>query len=193
MTEAGFAIVDRLLAQAFDALSAVVESGSDAELVAVLSRCEAAVCRLDEVTVSAVAGLERRGAFAERGYRTSAAAPSDLLGWERPEARRWVTAAEYVTPRIGLDGVVLPARLPATAAVFATGTARLGHVDAITRVLTSPAAQRLTPQQWAGVEEQVAAKAETYTPSPARSCAQSTGRGASTASSIRSRRRRSSW
>ena len=59
--------------------------------------------------------------FAEHGYKSAVQALSDLLGWERFEARRRVTAAEQVTPRIGLDGAVLPARLPATAAVFADG------------------------------------------------------------------------
>ena len=59
--------------------------------------------------------------FAERGYRSATAALSDLLGWERFEARRRVTAAEQVAPRVGLDGTVLPARLPATAEVFAAG------------------------------------------------------------------------
>jgi 5-methylcytosine-specific restriction protein A len=133
-------------------------------LIAILRRCEAAVRRLDRVTVAAVAGLERRGVFAERGYKSSAAALADLLGWERPEARRRVVAAEQVSPRIGLDGGVLPARLPGTAAVFAAGRAGLRHVDVIARVLGSASAARLTPEQWAGVEEQLAAKAQVYTP-----------------------------
>ena len=160
----GLAAVDRLLAQAFDALAVVAESGSDAELVGVVTRCEAAVRRLDRCAVAAVAGLERRGVFTERGYKSPAAAVADLLGCERFEARRRVVAAEQVTARMGLDGMVLPARLPATAAVFAGGRAGLRHVEAIARVLGSAAAQRLSPQQWAGVEEQLAAKADCYTP-----------------------------
>jgi Domain of unknown function (DUF222) len=90
---------------------------------------------------------------------------ADLLGWERFEARRRVVAAEQVTSRVGLDGAALPARLPATAAVFAAGRASLRHVDAVARVLGSGPAQRLAPQQWAEVEEQLAAKADSYTPS----------------------------
>jgi hypothetical protein len=35
--------------------------------------------------------------FAERGYRSTAGALTDLLGWERFEARRRVVAAEQVT------------------------------------------------------------------------------------------------
>jgi 5-methylcytosine-specific restriction protein A len=64
-----------------------------------------------------------------------------------------------------LDGSPLPARLPATAAVFAAGGASLRHVEAIARVLRSPAAERLSATQWAGVEEQLAGKAGNYTPS----------------------------
>ncbi|MDT7580500.1 MAG: hypothetical protein QOK35_1764 [Pseudonocardiales bacterium] len=165
MTESAFAAADRLLAQALAALDACAEAGGDAELIAVLTCCEGAVRRLDRITVSAVARLERSGAFAERGYTSSAAALADLLGWERPEARRRVVAAEQVTARAGLDGAALPARLPTTAEVFAAGRASLRHVDAIARVLGSASAARLTPQQWAEVEEQLAAKAEVYTPS----------------------------
>ena len=56
MTEA-LATADRLLAPALDALTACVQTAGDAELIAVLARCENAVRGLDRVTVSAVAGL----------------------------------------------------------------------------------------------------------------------------------------
>jgi Domain of unknown function (DUF222)/HNH endonuclease len=164
MTDTALALAHRLVQQAVDAVAAVVGSGSDDELVAVLALCEGAVRRLDRAAVDAVAALDRRGVFAARGYRSSAAAVADLLGCERFEARRRVVAAEQVTARVGLDGAVLPARLPATAAVFASGRAGLRHVEAIAKVLHSPAAERLTPEQWAGVEEQLAAKADCYTP-----------------------------
>ena len=75
-----------------------------------------------------------------------------------------MVAAEQVTPRTGLDGAVLPARLPATAEVFAAARVGLRHVEVIARVLGTRAAGRLSPQQWAGAEEQLAAKAELYTP-----------------------------
>jgi 5-methylcytosine-specific restriction protein A len=90
---------------------------------------------------------------------------ADLVGWERFEARRRVTAAEQVTARTGLDGSLLPARLPATAAVFAAGGAGLRHVEVVARVLGSATAGRLSPEQWAGAEEQLAVKAGEYTPS----------------------------
>ena len=58
----------------------------------------------------------------------------------------------------------MPARLPATAAVFTAGKASLRHVEVIARVLGTRTARRLTPQQWAGAEQQLAAKAEECTP-----------------------------
>ena len=98
VTESPSAAAQRLLVQAVEALGEVMESGSDVELVALLSTCDTVVRRLDRVTVDAVAVLERRGVFAERGYTSVSAALSDLLGWERFEARRRVVAAEQVTP-----------------------------------------------------------------------------------------------
>jgi Domain of unknown function (DUF222)/HNH endonuclease len=159
------AAADRLLEQAFVALAAAAEAGSDEDLLGVLARCESVVRRADRVTVATVASLERRGVFADRGYRSSAGALSDLVGWEHVEARRRVVAAEQVAPRAGLDGSSLPPRLSATAAVFAAGRASLRHVEVIARVLDGPSARRLTPEQWTGAESALAAKAELYTPS----------------------------
>jgi hypothetical protein len=165
VTESPSATAQRLLVQAAEALIEVTESGSDAELVSVLATCEGVVRRLDRVAVDAIAVLGRRGVFAERGYKSVAAALSDLLGWERFEARRRVVVAEQVTPRVGLDGAPLPARLPVTAVVFAAGATSLRHVEVIARVLGTDAAGRLSPEQWAAAEEQLAAKADVYTPS----------------------------
>jgi len=115
--------------------------------------------------VAVVADLLRRGTFAERGYRNSVTAVADLMGGDRAEARRRVIAAEQVCPRAGLDGAVLPAKLPATAQQFATGAAGLRHVEAIVRVLASPSAQRLSPTVWSGAEAELAAHADRYIPS----------------------------
>ncbi|MEU7814890.1 DUF222 domain-containing protein [Pseudonocardia sp. NPDC049154] len=120
---------------------------------------------LDRVVVDAVADLQRRGVFAERGYRSPTGALGDLLGWERFEARRRVVAAESVRARIGIDGTQLPARLPATAEAFAAGTAGLRHVEVIAKVLDSGAARRLSPEVWAGAERELAGKTGVYTPS----------------------------
>ncbi|GAA1293153.1 HNH endonuclease signature motif containing protein [Pseudonocardia aurantiaca] len=156
----------RLLTEAADALAAAATpSATDAELLSALTLCEGLTRRLDRVVVDAVAELQRRGTFAERGYKSTAGALADLLGWERFEARRRVTAAEHVSPRIGLDGAVLPARLAATADVFAAGRTGLRHVEVIARVLASPSAARLAPGVWAGAEAALADKAEMYTPS----------------------------
>ena len=104
VTESPLAAAQRLFAQAVDALRGVAEAGSANERVSVLTLCETMARQLDQVTVAAVAALDRDGVFAERGYRSPVQALSDLLGWERFEARRRVTAAEQVTPRTGLDG-----------------------------------------------------------------------------------------
>lgn len=158
------AVARRLLVEAVDALAAAVESGatSDAELLSVLTVCEGSTRKLDKLGVDA-GGAQRRGVFAERGYRSSAAALSDLLGWERFEARRRVAAADHVCARIGLDGSTLPARLPATAAAFAAGRVGLRQVEVIAALLESPAACRLAPQVWAGAEAVLADRAAEYT------------------------------
>ena len=60
---------------------------------------------------------------------------------------------------------MLPARLPPTAEVFAQGRAGLRHVEVIARVLGRSATGRLSPQQSAGAEAQLAvSEAEMYTP-----------------------------
>ena len=156
-----------LLAQAFDALDAIAEIGCRRRTRRASDRVRERGARLDQATVDAVAALERRGMFSERGYNSQPAPLADLLGWERFEARRRVIAAEHVTARVGLDGSPLPARLPATAAVFADGRASLRHVEVIARVLDTPSARRLTPEQWAGAESALAARPAT---TPRRSC-----------------------
>jgi len=165
MSEASLATAHRLLLQAVDALGKAASLGSDADLMSVLTLCEGVTRRLDRVAVDAVAVLERRGVFAERGYRSAASALSDLLGWERFEARRRVVVAEQVSPRVGLDGTSLPARLPATATVFAAGATSLRHVEVVARMLGTVAAGRLSPEDWAGAERQIAAMADAFTPS----------------------------
>jgi hypothetical protein len=165
------ATAHRLLAEAVEQLSAAAESGAatDAELLSALTICEGITRRLDRLTLTTIATLQRRGTFAERGYKSTAGALGDLLGWEPFEAGRRVHAAEQVCPRIGLDGTQLPPRLAATAAVFAAGQARLRHVEVIARLLDSPAARRLTPERWTGAEATLAAKASEFTPSGLRS------------------------
>ena len=73
MSAGPLATAHRLLAQAVDALRAVAESGADADLVSLLTVCEGAARRLDQVTV-ATRGRPgaRRGTFSERGYKSPA-------------------------------------------------------------------------------------------------------------------------
>ncbi|WP_433559930.1 DUF222 domain-containing protein [Pseudonocardia xinjiangensis] len=165
MSDSPLTTAHRLLVEAIDALSAATDAATDDDLLSVLTLCEGTSRRLDRLTVSTVATLERRGTFAERGYKSTPAALGDLLGWERFEARQRVVAAEQVFPRVSLDGAALPAKLPATAAVFTAGHTGLRHVAVIARVLASPAAERLAPEVWAGAEAQLAEKAAVYTPS----------------------------
>ena len=165
MTSSPLRDAHRQLADAVAALGAAVGStATDDDLIAALTLCESTNRQLDRLCVSTIAGLQRRGSFTERGYRSPVEALSDLLGWERFEARRRIVAAEQVCPRIALDGTALPARLPATAEVFEIGQAGLRHVEVIARLLGSAAAARLTPAVWAAAEDELADKATVYTP-----------------------------
>ena len=51
----------RLLSQAVAELDAVAASGSDAELLSLLTVCEGVSRQLDQAVVAAVAGLDRSG------------------------------------------------------------------------------------------------------------------------------------
>src|ERR687896_492091 len=161
------ATAHRLLTEAVEQLSAAAESGaaSDAELLSALSLCEGITRRLDRLTLTTISTLQRRGTFTDRGYKSTAGALADLLGWEAFEARLRVHAAQNVCPQIGLDGTARPPRLAATAQVFAAGQARLRHVEVIAKLLDSPAARRLAPHRWAGAEATLAGKATEFTPS----------------------------
>jgi hypothetical protein len=155
----------RLVSEGVEALAvAAGPTATPDEALSVLTVCEGVARRLDRVVVGVVADLVRRGVFAERGYRDTVTALADLLGWDRAEARRRVSAVEQVCPRVGLDGGLLPARLPVTAEKFTGGSASLRHVDVISRVLASPAARRLTPQVWAGAEATLAEHTDQYNP-----------------------------
>ncbi len=166
MTRSPVAAAHRLLSNGAVALADVCGPATcDDTLLSALTVCEGVVRRLDRVVVGVVADLLRRGAFAERGYRNAVTALSDLMGWDRAEARRRVNAAEQICPRTALDGEVLPARLPVTAMMFAAGTASLRHVDVVARVLATPAARRLCTDVWAAAEAKIGAHTDRYTPS----------------------------
>jgi 5-methylcytosine-specific restriction protein A len=156
--------VEALLREAIDSLrGAAHPAATDDDLIDVLRMGARAERELQRVTVETVAALARRGTVAERGQRPDTAL-SDVLGVERGDARRVVTAAEHVCPRIDLHGQVLPALLPATAVIFHAGAVTLRHIEVIARLLAGPAAQRLDAQVLAAAEAQIAACAADYTP-----------------------------
>ncbi|MDN5918645.1 MAG: HNH endonuclease [Pseudonocardia sp.] len=166
---AALATAHRLLQEAVDALSEAAGAlATDDDLLAVLSEAEGVTRRLDRITVDTVADLEQRGTFPARGYKSATGALSDLLRWERGEARQRTVTAEHVHPRTGLDGTTMPARLPATATVFAAGEVGSRHVAVIAAVLDTAAARRLDPDTWAGAETQLAERGTQYTPSELR-------------------------
>ncbi|MBW0122490.1 HNH endonuclease signature motif containing protein [Pseudonocardia oceani] len=155
-----------VLDAALDELASVAATGSEAELLALVRLCESVARRVDAISTSAIAGLDDQGAFLTRGYRSAARAHlCDLMGWDYVEARRRASVAADVHTRTTLDGTPLPARLPSAAAAFGAGEIALRHVDVIGRVLSTDAAGRLSPEQWAGVEAQLATDATRLNPS----------------------------
>src|SRR4051794_16326709 len=155
----------RLLDEAADALAVAAGQGASADdLVQTLRAWESVSRRLDQIGVQAVADLDRQGTFAEHGYASATRALQDLLRLDHAPAAQRGAAAAAVCPRAGLDGTALPARLPATAEVFAAGDTALAHVAVITRLLASRPAGRLSPQVWADAELQLAHAASEYTP-----------------------------
>src|SRR5688572_22587271 len=140
MSGSSLAAAHHLLQQAVAQLAAAAgPAAGDDELLGVLTMCEAGARQLERLSVGAIADLERRGVFTERGYRNTVTALADLLGWERFEARRRLLVAEQACERIGLDGTVLPAKLTATAKVFTAGGCSARQVEVVARVLASPA------------------------------------------------------
>jgi Domain of unknown function (DUF222)/HNH endonuclease len=144
--------------------------GSETDRVAVLSGLAAVEQHLHRVTVDTVAALQRDGSFAAHGQR-AVTAVSELLGIEARDARRIVLVAEQVCPRVDLQGQILPAVLPATAAAFHAGAVSLRQVEVIARLMNSPTAQRLSPDVHADAEAQIAAMAVDTTPAALRTWA----------------------
>ncbi|MCO1659322.1 HNH endonuclease signature motif containing protein [Pseudonocardia humida] len=140
------------------------ENGSDQHALDALAATRELTRAISQVQVEAVAVLQRSGAFAAAGHRRPDSAVASVLTVDRGRAREIVRAAEHVAARVDLQGQVLPPLLPAMAAAFTSGAASLQHVDLIARLLDSPAARRIPPYALAGIEEQIAAVADTCTP-----------------------------
>ena len=165
MSDGPLADAYRSLVDGIAALRSASDSSADGDTrIAVLAVCESLTRQLEQLSVELIAGLDADGTFTERGYTRPGFAVADLLGCDTALAVRRVRVAEQVVERRTLDGQVCPPRLPATAKVFAAGEVSLRHVEVITDALASPAAGRLTPQGWAGVEEQLAEHARLYRP-----------------------------
>ena len=78
-----------LLEQAVDAVEAACGPGAgDADLLSALTFCEGVSRQMERLGVTALAGLMRRGVFAERGYTSVPKALTDLVGLDWAEARR---------------------------------------------------------------------------------------------------------
>ena len=93
----------------------------------------------------------------------------------RPAAASWLPSSHGTG---GAGRRPLPARLPATATMFADGRASLRHVEVIARVLDAPSARRLTPEQWAGAEIRVGGQGPRLHPLGAAGLGCRAGRGA---------------
>src|SRR6201991_1414351 len=95
MSADAFATAYEHVQAAVDELRAAAESAmcTDEELLSVLTIVEGVARRLDHLTVSTFATVQRRGTFTARGYKKPAWALSDLLGWDGFEAHRRVVGA----------------------------------------------------------------------------------------------------
>jgi hypothetical protein len=94
------------LQEAFEELRQATDNPltTDAELLSVLTLGEALTRQVERLTVATTAVLQRRGAFAERGYTDTTGAVADLLGCDRFDARRRVVAAEQACEQVRIDG-----------------------------------------------------------------------------------------
>jgi 5-methylcytosine-specific restriction protein A len=159
------------LAAVGDLLRGVVvgmrENGSaipEDDVLASLSATRELIRLVTQIQVEAVAQLQRRGTFAAHGHTKPESAVASMLTLERGRAREIVRGAGHVTPRVDMQGQVLEPVMPAMAAAFTSGAASLQHVDLIARLLDSPTAKRIPAYAWEGIEQQLAAVADTTTP-----------------------------
>lgn len=164
MPDSPLALADRGFADSVEQLRVVSDSAGDDELLQVLALCERVSRELEQASLAAIGRLDRRGVFGARGYTRPEAAVADLLGWDLGVARRRVRVAEQIAERATPTRQVLPPRLPATAAVSATGAVSARHVEVIADALATSEAS-LTPQVWAATEEKRAEQATCFRPS----------------------------
>ncbi|MGI5132230.1 DUF222 domain-containing protein [Pseudonocardia sp. CA-107938] len=158
MTENPLAQAASLIEQAFTLIS-----DNDDPLAALLV-LEGVSRQVDRAKVVQIAAVERDGALAEKGYRNTLAGLKDLLGWDHDTARRHVTVAEHVGPRVALDGEPMEPVLPATAAAFEAGAATMRHVDTIAALMNSRPASRISLADRVSIEASLGEAARSFTP-----------------------------
>ena len=164
MVSTAVAHAETLLDEGYAALRDAGGNGAvDTDLLDIARVSNRAVRAGERALVATVAMLERGGVFAALGQRTVNGL-AELLSIEHAQARRLMLVADAVAPRIDLQGLELPARLPATAVVFADGHASLAHVQVIAALMNSGAAIRLPPDTQVDAEKQLAAQISNFTP-----------------------------
>ena len=118
--------------------------------------------KVEHDRVALVAQMDDAGDFVEYGVR-AASAIADMLRIRESEARRVVAVARAVFPT-ALGGLPVEPRLPATAMALAGWEIDQAHAEVIEKALRSGEAERISPEQWAALEEQLAGLARDYRP-----------------------------
>src|SRR5882724_7510400 len=139
-----------------------VRSASRQARVDQLSYLKTLARKVEHDTVALVAQMDDAGDFAEYGVRP-APAIADMLRIRESEARRMVAVARAVFPTT-LAGLPLEPRLPATAMALAGWEIDQAHAEVIDQALRKDAAERISPEQWTALEEQLAELARHYRP-----------------------------
>jgi 5-methylcytosine-specific restriction protein A len=139
-----------------------VRSESRQDRIDQLSYLKTVVRQAELDMVELVASLDSGGDFVELGVRPVSAV-ADLLRCREGEARRMVAVARAVFPT-SLGGLALEPRLPATAMALAGWEIDQAHAEVIEHALRKGAAERISPEQWATLEEQLAGLARLYRP-----------------------------
>jgi 5-methylcytosine-specific restriction protein A len=139
-----------------------VRSGSRQDRVDQLLYLKTAARQLEHDTVALVAQMDDAGDFVDFGVRP-ALAIADMLRCKESEARRMVAVGRAVFPTT-LAGVALEPRLPATAMALAGWEIGQAHAEVIEHALSGEQARRISPEQWVGLEQQLAELARDYRP-----------------------------
>jgi len=129
---------------------------SESEAIVALREYGETIRRMEYQSIRLISALDRRGTFHQLGYRRTADAIADLLGWDRAVAHRRARVAADVISQHTPDGQPLPPKLQATAAGFEAAKVDLARVEVIATALHSGPASRVAPADWAVAEQQLA-------------------------------------